>query len=56
MLTIERSEKVLEENGTSMSREDIGKLRDFLYSLANLQLENENNEKNNESDECDFVL
>ena len=56
MLTIDRCEKVLQENGTSMSREDIGKLRDYLYFLAELQVENEKNEKNNESDECNIVL
>ena len=56
MLPIERCEKILKENGTSMSKEEIVKLRDFLYILANLQVENENNEKNNESDECDIVL
>ncbi len=56
MLSIERCEKILKENGTSMSKEDITQLRDYLYFLAELQMENENKEKNNESDECDFVL
>ena len=56
MLPIEKCEKILKENGTSMSRKDITQLRDYLYFLAELQMENENNEKNKESDECDFVL
>lgn len=56
MLTLERCEEVLKEHNEKMSREEVKQLREYLYFLANLQVENENNEKNNESDECDIVL
>lgn len=55
MLSIERCERILKENGTNISREDIIKLRDYLYFLAELEEEN-NKLKNTNQDESDFIL
>lgn len=56
MLSIERCERILKENETNMSREDIIKLRDYLYFLAKLEEENNNELKEDKEDESNFVL
>ena len=42
MLSLKECEKILRENGFAMSEDlDLRELRDFLYHLAALQIENE---------------
>lgn len=48
MLTIEECEKKLKKHGENLSHEQIAKLRDWLYLLAEIEL------KQNEDEESDF--
>ena len=43
MLSLKRCEEILKSNGTKPNNEEIERLRDYLYFLANLQIEDENN-------------
>lgn len=57
MLSIEKCNEILKANGTKLNNEEIKNLRDYLYFLANLQIEDENNQiKTSEEDECGIVL
>lgn len=42
MLTLEKCNTVLKKYGFHLNNENIKILREFLYSMANLQLQNEN--------------
>ena len=57
MLSIEKCDEILKANGTKLNNEEIKNLRDYLYFLANLQIEDENNKLlTNDDYECDTVL
>lgn len=38
MLSVERCKSILIKNGEKYSNEEISKIRDFLYSLAEIQI------------------
>lgn len=57
MLSIERCDEILKSNGTKLNNEEIKNLREYLYFLANLQVEDENNKSITEDEyERDIVL
>lgn len=57
MLNLERCDEILKSNGTKLNNEEIKNLREFLYFLANLQVEDENNKSiTNDEYERDSVL
>ena len=57
MLSIERCDEILKSKGTKLNNEEIKNLREYLYFLANLQVEDENNKSITEDEyERDIVL
>lgn len=57
MLSIERCDEILKSNGTKLNNEEIKNLREYLYFLANLQVEDENNKSITDDEyERDSVL
>ncbi len=57
MLSIERCDEILKSNGTKLNNEEIKNLREYLYFLANLQVEDENNKSITDDEyERDIVL
>ncbi len=57
MLNLERCDEILKSNGTKLNNEEIKNLREYLYFLANLQVEDENNKSiTNDEYERDIVL
>jgi hypothetical protein len=57
MLSIERCDEILKSNGTKLNNEEIKNLREYLYFLANLQVEDENNKSiTDDEHERDIVL
>lgn len=56
MVSIERSKQILKNYDFTISDEDLKDLRDYLYFLAMLQIEDENNRLNNiENNECNLI-
>lgn len=56
MVSIERSKQILKNFDFTISDEDLKDLRDYLYFLAMLQIEDENNRLNNiENNECNLI-
>ena len=57
MLSIQRCKEILQEGSIRLENKTLEELRGYLYQLASLQVEAENNEINSIVDgECDFVL
>lgn len=46
MLSIERCNAILKANNLTLSNDEIKQVRDYLYFLAGLQIEAENNNEN----------
>lgn len=44
MLSLERCDEILKSNGTKLKNEEVKQLREYLYYLANLQIEDDNNQ------------
>lgn len=56
MVSLERSKHILKEYDFTISDENLKELRDYLYFLAMLQIEDENNRLNNiENNECNLI-
>jgi len=57
MLSIQRCKEILQEGSIRLENKTLEELRGYLYQLASLQVEAENNGINSIADgECDFVL
>ena len=56
MITIEQSKKILNTGERKYQDEEIKKMREYLYFIAGLQLEAENNELKVNDNEYNFVL
>ena len=57
MLSIQRCKEILKEGSIRLENKTLEELRGYLYQLASLQVEAENNGINSIADgECDFVL
>jgi hypothetical protein len=57
MLSLQRCKEILQEGSIRLENKTLEELRGYLYQLASLQVEAENNGINSIADgECDFVL
>lgn len=57
MLSIQRCKEILQEGSIRLENKTLEELRGYLYQLASLQVEAENNGISSIADgECDFVL
>lgn len=56
MLTLENCKKTLNKGERKYKDEEIKKMREYLYFIAGLQLEAENNELKVNDNEYNFVL
>lgn len=52
MIALDKCKKILNKGERKYSEEEIKKIRDFLYLVAEI----ENNDLNEENDECDNLL
>lgn len=51
MLSIERCNAILKANNLSLNNEEIKQVRDYLYFLAGLQVEADNNNETNPTEQ-----
>lgn len=56
MISLERCSEVMKKNGCHIDNEMMQKIREYLYQLASLQIEEENKRKKEVEDESDIVL
>ena len=58
MLSIERCNQVLKAQNLNLNNDEVKQVREFLYLFASLQMEIENNKKQNaeEDDQSSIVL
>ena len=56
VLTLENCKETLNKGERKYKDEEIKKMREYLYFIAGLQLEAENNELKNCNDECNYLL
>ncbi len=58
MLSIERCDKVLKEQNLNLKNDEVKQVREFLYLFASLQVEIDNNKKQNaeDNDKSSIVL